>query len=107
MARPYDPGHQVAWIETDTHGVRVHRTTVESIEQATEPDTWAVTTARGTETVDDAGIGNRAVPLDEFLEAELHIKGDGYLITATYVDLTHDLDEDSALDLGGDDLGIG
>ena len=97
----------MAWIETDTHGVRIHRTTIESIQQATEPDTWAITTARGTETVDETGVGNRAVPLDDFLEAELHIKGDGYLIAATFVDLTHDLDEDSALDQGGDDLGYG
>ena len=107
MARPYNPGHPVAWIETDTYGVRIHRTTIEAIQQATDPDTWAVTTARGTEIVDEAGIGVRAVPLDDFLEAELHIKGDGYLISGTFIDLTHTLDEDSTLELGGDDLGLG
>jgi hypothetical protein len=107
MTRPYEPGHPIVWIETDPHGVRVHRTTVESIQQATEPDTWSVTTARGTETVNETGIGVRALPLDDELEAELHIKGEGYDVTATYVDLVPYLDEDSALAVGGDDLGLG
>ncbi len=99
MDRPYEPGHQVAWIETDPRGLRIHRATITSIEQSREPGAWAVTTSRGTETVDDAGVGVRAVPLDDFLEAELHIKGDGYLIGPTVIELTHTLDEDSSLDL--------
>lgn len=107
MTRPYEPGDPVVWIENDPHGVRVHRATVQSIQQATEPDTWAVTTERGTETINEEGIGVRALPLDDLLEAELHIKGDGYLVTATYVDLVPYLDEDATLDLGGDDLGLG
>lgn len=105
MARPYEPGHPMAWIETDTHGIRIHRTTVESIRQASEPDAWTISTPRGTETVDQSGVGVRAIPLDEFLEAELHIKGDGYLISGTFIDLTRSVDQEIAMDLG-DDIGI-
>jgi hypothetical protein len=83
MTPPYQHGHPVAWIETDPQGVRVHRASINTIEPALEPDHWLITTDRGTTAVDQTGVGSNAVPLDPDIAEDLHVYGDGYLVTST------------------------
>jgi hypothetical protein len=104
MTPPYQHGHPVAWIETDPQGVRVHRASINTIEPALEPDHWLITTDRGTTAVDQTGVGSNAVPLDPDIAEDLHVYGDGYLVTSTLIELDLGADEDSSLDQG-DDLG--
>lgn len=105
MAPPYTPGQTLAWLDADPEGVRVHRATVLSIEQADQPERWTVSTERGLAIVDRAGVGAHAVALDTDIQTELYIRGDGYLVDPTHIELAHTLDQTSCLDLG-DDLDI-
>jgi len=95
----------MAWIDMDAEGVRVHRTTVETVEPAPTPDHWVVSTERGTATVDIHGIGPEAVPLDPDIDADIYLYGDGFLVTSTLLGVEHGADQDHAADQG-DDLGL-
>jgi hypothetical protein len=106
MAAPYERGQQVAYIETDPDGLRVHRATVTNI-QALEWGRWAVQTDWGFSAVDAQGIGAELVPLDPEIEAEMFVLGDGYLVTAARVDLERSLDVDRGRDrTSGQDRGF-
>jgi len=106
MSAPFEPGNTLVWMEIDRDGLRVHRAIVETIDRGTAPSRWSVTTDRGTATVDEAGVGPVAVPLDSDIEADLYVYGDGYLVTSTAIGIEASADQDSSRDRG-DDLGIG
>lgn len=106
MAKPYEAGQPLIWLDNDPDGVRVHRATITAIEPSTDPERWEVTTDRGTLTVDQTGTAAHALPLDDFLATELYIKGNGYLINPTAIEHELALEQDTTLDLGGDDLGL-
>jgi hypothetical protein len=105
MPTPYEQGQSLAWIELDTEGVRVHHATVETIEPASAPGRWTVTTDRGVSIVDGAGVGAETVPLEQDIADDLYLYGDGFLVTSTLLGMEQGSDQDYAFDLG-DDLGL-
>jgi hypothetical protein len=106
MSAPFEPGNTVVWMEIDPDGLRVHRATVQTIQRSPAPDRWSVTTDRGTTTVDNTGVGSKAVPLDPDIQADLYVHGDGYLVTSTSIGLESSTEQDSSNERG-DDLGLG
>ena len=99
MHPPYMPGDTAAALEINVRGGHVYEAHVQSVRH--QGGHWLVETDHGRYAVDDRGVGTEVdtpdfagelFPIDEEIALDLAVRGDGYEVKPTLIDVGRDID---------------